>query len=202
MVDIQQNGDIVLFVDTNKVLHDLAGRNRVQRSHRLVRKDDFGILVECAGERHALLLSAGHLIAAGIGLVQDADLIQTLQGAHLLFLAENAAEHTEEIHIGHIGCQNIFQCRAAGNQVEALENHADLTAIPAQLLALECIDIDTVNRQCAAGHIVHTVDAAQNGRFAGAGEADDRDKFALLDVQIDILQRGKAVGIGLVDMFK
>ena len=41
-------------------------------------EDDLRILVQRAGQGHALLLTAGELVTAGIGLIQNAYLVQTL----------------------------------------------------------------------------------------------------------------------------
>ena len=107
-----------------------------------------GILVERAGERDALLLAAGELVAADVGLIQNTDLIQRGgEGGELLLLVEQAEEHAEEAHIRHHGGQNVLERRRAGDEVEGLEDHADLAAELAQRLAgeLETSVSSTVN---------------------------------------------------------
>ena len=202
MVDVQQNGDVVLLVDSDKVLHDLLGGNGVQRGNRLVGQNDLGVLVQSTRQGNALLLAAGQLVAAGIGLVQNTHLVQAFQGAHLLILGEDAKQDPEEVHIRHISSQDILNGGAAGNQIEALEDHPHLPAVAAQLLALQGADVDAVYRQFSLGDIVHPVDTAQNGGLACAGQADDGDKFPLLDLQVDVLQCGETVGISLIYIFK
>ena len=202
MVDVQQNGDIVLLVDADKVLHDLLGGDGVEGGHRLVGQNDLGVLIQGARQRDTLLLAAGQLVAAGVGFVQNAHFVQAFQGAHLLILGKNAEQDTEEVHIRHIGSQNVLNGGAAGDQIEALEDHAHLPAVAAQRLTLQGIHIDAVHRQFALGDIVHPVDAAQNGGFTRAGQTDNGNKFPLLDLQADAFQRGEAVGIGFIYVFK
>ena len=202
MVDVQQNGNVVFLVDADKVLHDLLGRDGVEGGHRLVGQNDLGVLVQGTRQRDTLLLAAGQLVAAGIGFVQNAHFVQAFQGAHLLILGENAEQDTEEVHIRHVSGQNVLDGGAAGDQIEALEDHAHLPAVAAQRLTLQGIHIDAVHRQFTLGDIVHPVDAAQNGGLASAGQADDGDKFPLLYLQVDAFQCSEAVGIGFVYIFK
>ena len=202
MVDVQQNGDVVLLVDADKVLHDLLCRDGVKRGDRLVGKNDLRVLVQRPRQSHALLLTAGELVAAGIRLIQNAYLVQTLERAHLLLLGEDAEQNPEKRHVGDIRCQDVFERCAARDQIEALENHADLAAIAAKLLAAQGIDRDAVDGQFALGNVVHPVDAAQNGRLARAGQTDDGDKLALLDLQVDVFQRCEAVWISLIHIFE
>lgn len=49
---------------------------------------------------------------------------------------------------------------------------------------------------------MHPVDAAQNGGLTGTGQANDGNKFTLLNLQIDVFQCSEAIGIGLIDIFK
>ena len=128
MVNVDQHRNIHFFVDALEVAHDLMGGHGVQRGHGLVGQNDGGVLVQGAGQRHALLLAAGKLVAAGIGLVQNAHLIQRLQGLQLLLSGKNAEQNPEEVHIGHHGGKHVFDGGGAGNQVEGLKDHADFAA--------------------------------------------------------------------------
>lgn len=58
MVDVQQNRNFIFLVDAHEVLHDLLSRDGVKGSDRLVGEDDLRILVQRAGQGHALLLTA------------------------------------------------------------------------------------------------------------------------------------------------
>ena len=49
--------------------------------------------------------------------------------------------------------------------------------------------IDAVDEDVAGGRLLQVVDAAQQGRFAGAAGADDHDHLPGLDVEVDAAQR-------------
>ena len=49
---------------------------------------------------------------------------------------------------------------------------------------------------------MHPVDAAQNRRLACARKADDGDKLALLNLQVDVFQGREAVWISLIHIFE
>ena len=202
MVDVEEDGNFIFLIDAHKVLHDLLCGDGVERGDRLIGKDDLRVLVQSARKRDTLLLAAGELVAAGVGLVKNADLIKAFERVHFLLLGEDAEEHLEEGHIGHVGSQHVLDGGAARDEVEALEDHADLAAVAAKLLAAQGVDLNAVNGELTLGDIVHTVDAAQDRGLARTGQADDRNKFTLLDLKIDVLQRGEAVGIGLVNILE
>ena len=202
MVDVQQNGDVVVLVDAHEVLHDLTGGDGVEGGDRLVGQDDFRVLVQGTGQSHALLLAAGELVAAGIGLGEDADLVQTFEGAHFLLLREDAEKDLEKAHVRHVRREHVLDGGGAADQVKALEDHAHLAAVFSELRALEGVDVHTVNGEGALGHVMHAVDAAENRGLACAGQADDGHKLPLLDLEVYVLERGEAVGIGLVDILK
>ena len=202
MVDVDEHGDVHILVDALEVAHDQVRRHRVQRRHGLVRQDDGGLLVQRPRQGHALLLAAGELVAADVGLVQYADFIQRLKGVQLLRLREKAQQHADEAHVRHHAGQHVLDCRGAGDQVVALKDHADLAAEAAHLPALQGHDVDAVHDQLAAGDVDHAVDGADQGGLARTGQADDGHEFPLVDGQVHILQTLCAVGIDLVHVLE
>ena len=90
-------------------------------------------------------------------------------------------------------------------QVEALEDHADLPPDLQQLLLAERHDVLPVHQHLAGGRPLKQVDAAHQRRFARAGQADDAENFAVRDREIHILQRFYAAGgrgIDFAEMFQ
>ena len=59
MMDVQQDGDVHILVDPDKILHDLFGGHRVQGGHGFVRQNDLRVLGQGTGQGHPLLLAAG-----------------------------------------------------------------------------------------------------------------------------------------------
>jgi hypothetical protein len=65
------------------------------------------------------------------------------------------------------------------------------------------VDLAVLEQHAAGGGAGQACDDVEQGRLAAAGMADDRDVFALLDRQVDVLQHlraGGAAGKDLVDM--
>src|SRR5581483_4598980 len=79
---------------------------------------------------------------------------------------------------------DVLQCGEVGEQVEALEDHPDLSADPGQLalahrleaaVAAALPDQLPVQVDVALLRALQVVDAAQQGALAGAARADDGD---------------------------
>ena len=135
MMDVQQDGDAHLLIDAHKVLHHLLGGDRIKGGHRLVSQNDTGILRQRASQRHTLLLTAGQLVGAHIGLIQDPHLVQRLQRLDFVLLPEGAQQHPPERHVRHAGGQHVLDDGGSCHQIEGLEHHADAPAEAAQALA-------------------------------------------------------------------
>ena len=56
------------------------GRWGVEACDGFIREEDARLLCECAGDGDALLLSAGELVGAIVGFVQNTDACQALDG--------------------------------------------------------------------------------------------------------------------------
>ena len=202
MVDVQQDGNAHLLIDVNEVLHHLLGGHRVEGGDRLVRQNDVGALGQRPRQRHALLLAAGELVGAHIRLIENAHLVQRLERLELVLFAERAQQHAPEGHIRHAGGEHILDHSRARDQIERLEHHADAPAELPQRLAGQGAHIRAVHRQRAGGDPVHTVHRPQQRGLAGAGAADDGDKFAVPNGQVHIVKAHGAVGIYLGYMVK
>ncbi len=74
-----------------------------------------------------------------------------------------------------------------GEEVEGLEDHADVGAEPGQHLALFGQDLP-VDFDAARIDGFQAVDGAAQGRFSGAGGSQDNDDLALGDFEVDVLQ--------------
>ena len=70
-----------------------------------------------------------------------------------------------------------------------LEHHADFMARRAQLRIAERHQIAAIDNHLPRGGTVEQVDAAHQRALARAGAPDDAEDFALLDVQVDVLER-------------
>ncbi len=82
-----------------------------------------------------------------------------------------------------------------------LEYHTYSATHSSQFLAFGSGDIDLIQPNFAAGWLNQTIDAAQQGRFAGAAQADDRHESAIGHFKAHLLKRYSAVlvNFGQVD---
>ena len=87
----------------------------------------------------------------------------------------------------HLADHAVFEDGHVVEEVEGLEDHADVGAVFGGVDALAG-DVFAVVEDLAARRRLEQVDAAQERRFAGAGGADDGDDIALADGKVDIAQ--------------
>ena len=82
-------------------------------------------------------------------------------------------------------------------QVELLEDHADLLALAGNVALVQLVELAvglavadqlTVDRQAAGVDLLKVVDAAQEGRLARAGRTEQAHHLAAVDGEVDALQ--------------
>ena len=78
-------------------------------------------------------------------------------------------------------------------RIRLLENHADAGAqfddVDRRIVDILLIERDLAGDAADVDRVVHAVQAAQEGRLAATGRADQRRDLALVDIKIDIEQR-------------
>ncbi len=90
----------------------------IQRRGRFVKQHDVRLQRQRPGDRHALLLAAGELSGVLVGMGQQADAVEQRRG----LLAGDRL--VQQLVIAR-GQHHVVEHRAVGEQVEALEDHAD-----------------------------------------------------------------------------
>ena len=71
-----------------------------------------------------------------------------------------------------------------------LEHHCDLAAVPEQLAAaVQLVDRSAGVTDLASGRLVDAREQARNGALAAAALTNQRDDFALMDGQVEIVDR-------------
>ena len=116
-----------------EVLEDRVGQDRVERGDRLIGQDQLGLLHQGAGDAHPLLLAAGERVGAHVRLVGQPDLLQAGHGPLVVVGGEVVEQAQERVDVAQAAGQDIGHHRRALDQVELLEDHADLAADLAQL---------------------------------------------------------------------
>ena len=114
-------------VDAVEQLHDPDRGLGVEVAGRLVGQQQRRVVDERARDRHALLLAAGELVGEVVELGREPGQAQDVR--HLLAdLAALAARDLERVG-------DVVVDRAARQQLEVLEDHADVAAVVGDLLA-------------------------------------------------------------------
>ena len=170
-----------LLVDVLQQLHHAARHLRVEVAGRFVGQQQARAAGQRAGDRHALLLTAGQRRGQGVRLVGEAYALQQLHRL-LVRLGLGNAAHLARAE-GHV--VDRLEVR---EEVEALEHHADVGAQAGELPALLGQPLP-VDGDLPGGDRLEPVQAAAQGRLPGAGGADQRHDLAAVDVEIDALQR-------------
>ena len=93
---------------------------------------------------------------------------------------------------------DIIDNREVGEEVELLEDHADLAALPGGIVVVQfnqfamfvfaVADIMTADLNFALVDLLEVVDGAQEGGFPRAGRADNDNDLALFDFEINALE--------------
>ena len=163
---VTHNMVIAGFREVDHHVEHLGDHFGVKGRSGFVEEHDVRLHAQRAGNRHALLLTTGELSRKLAGLLGDSHPFQVLHGRLFRF-----ALRTPAYPHGRQGA--ILQYRQMGKQVEVLEHHAHFT--PYGIDVLEIVrQLHAVNHQTTALVFLQTVNAANQGGFAGAGRpADD-----------------------------
>ena len=171
-----------VFGDLFQQLHDLDAGLAVQSAGRFVGQQDVRVVHQGAGDGHALHLTAGHFAGVLVQLVAQADLFQRFGGAAFALGTGDAGDGQSQLHVGQHGLVR--------DQIVALEHKADGVVAVGIPIAIGVFPRgNTVDDQVAAVVAVQTADDVQQGGLAGTAGAEDGDKFAVAQVQTDIVQR-------------
>jgi hypothetical protein len=168
-------------VDAVEQLHDPNGRVRVEVARRLVADEERRVVDERARDRDALLLAARELVGERVRLVRETDHRQHLW--HLL--ADRRA--VLALHLQRVG--HVLGGGAARQQLEVLEDAADVAAQHRHLRRLEAAELAAADHHLAARRLELLQQQPDQRRLPRAGGADDEHELALVDVERDVVQR-------------
>ena len=181
--------DRVEFAQAQDEFFHPGGGDRVERRAGLVHQDDLRIHRHGPGDAQPLLLPPGK---AGRHLVQPVFDLVPQSGA-----AQRALDHLVERGLPLLaeGPRPVGDVvvDAAGERVVFLEDHPDM---PPQLDRIDrpVRDVRAFNDDRALGHagtgdqVVHPVEAAQQGRFAAAGGANESSDLVRRNVERNVFQ--------------
>ena len=155
-----------------------AGR-LVEISGRLIGHQDGGIGRQGPRQGNALLLAAGEFGRIVRGALAQPDRGQFPRGA---FIGVGDAGDLQR----H---RDIFQRRHGRDEVERLEYDADIAAAKArQCVLVEPAEVFACDDDAAGVGPLKSGHHHQQGRFAGAGRADQADRLAAAYIEVDVFE--------------
>ena len=148
---------------------------RVKRTCSLVAEKNFRVGRKRSCYCHSLLLAAGKLNGIALELIAEADDFKKLfcTGCRLGFF------NSRKLH----GEAYVFKTGALHEQVEALENHRDLSALIAKLGFAELADVGAVYYNIALCRTLKHIDTADKRAFACAAHADNAVNLAVVNFE-------------------
>ncbi len=172
MGDQNQSGADIC-IEMKQLVNNLLAGLVIQVTGRLIREQDFGLAGEGTGDGDALLLTAGQLGRVMIQACAKAYLLQPVACLNIGILAPLNLQ----------GQAHIVQCIQLGQQVERLENKADL--LQPQLGAssvIQRIQRLAVKQNPPFRGGVQSRQQTQQGRFTGTRAADDGEAFTTMNL--------------------
>src|SRR5262245_3122999 len=151
----------------------LIARDGVERTEGLVHQQQAGIVYERAHDRGALVHSTGQLVGKAVGEIAESDAAEQLLGPFGVACLVQPA---------HLDLQKyIVQDRSPGEQQVLLEYDAELMDGPFDRHTQE-LDRAFRHRDQASDHVEH-------GALAAPARTEDRNEFACVDRQGDVVDR-------------
>src|ERR1017187_2170328 len=173
-----QDDGIALLVEAFEEAHDFVAGGGIEVAGGLVGQQNGRVVDERAGDRDALALAAGKLVRLVVHAGFQIDLAHGYFGALQALGAGHAGVDQGKFH--------VVQRGGAGQQVEGLEDEADLPVADArQLVVGHLADQVAVDVVQALGGGIEAADQVHEGGFTGTGRSHDGDVFAAFDFDID-----------------
>ena len=113
------HGNLLPHVEVDEDLHDNVCAACIQITCWLIEEQNLGLVRDGASNSHSLLLTTGQLVREVIHSLFEADVLQELAGSVADLLS---GKFSLELHRKF----NVFESSKRTNQVEGLENEAEL----------------------------------------------------------------------------
>ena len=179
---------VVTFAQAEEQVDDGRAVDRVEIAGGLVGEQDIGARGGGTGQRHALLFAAGELRGVVIDAAFEADGLQFFLGA------SKGIRLAGEFQRG----RHVFERRHGRDQVEGLEDHAEMIAAEAgELILGHGGQIVAEGGDLAAGGLFEPAHQHQERGFAGTGGADQAHGLLPVDIEGDRIKYPDGAGIAL-----
>src|SRR5450432_2073136 len=168
---------------------------RIDGAGGFVHDENLWIGDDRASQRDQLFLAGGKLIAA----FADGGVVAVFHRLdEIIRIGEFRGAGDFVVGCAEPAVTNILAHRAA-EKMRLLQHHAEIRLQPLQrALAI----IDTVDENLAAGRFVESTGEPDNGRLSAAGGADECDRLAGVNAQVEIAEHGLPGFISEADVAK
>ena len=200
VVGDHEDGLVELAAGLAEHLEDGVGVLGVEVAGGFVGEDDGGTVDEGAGDGDALLLAAGELVGAMVEAALDAEHFgEVVEERFVQFPFGGCAKGGDVV-----GDFDVAHGRERGQQIEALEDKADLGAAHFGALGVgEFGEVGAIDEDRAGGGVGETAQDVEEGGLSRTGGADDGDELAGGDGEVDVAEGGNlkfAGAIGLAEV--
>ena len=152
----------------------------IQRTQRLVQQQDLRLIDKTAGDGHALLLAAGHLA--------DAAALKAFQAHDFQHIAHFAADGLF-VHLFQAQTEcHVFKDVQVREQRVFLEHR-----VHRPFIRRHACDVLSFEQDFAGVRFQKARDQAKGRGFTAAGRAQQRDKFLIVDIEVQSVQNPLAV---------
>src|SRR5438105_4152903 len=181
------------FLKVVQQVDDLRLDRDVKRRHRLVEQDQARLYGQRAGDPDALALAAGELVWETVDVLGvESDPLEQLAHSWLDLPARGAVQT-------HRRADDLNGTLAwVQRSPWVLEHHLHLPAHGPQLASVGMADVATAEADRPRSGLKQPNERADEGRLAAAGLADDAHRFALPQLEGDVVN-SVHVGDGAVD---
>ena len=182
-----------LAVQAVENLHHLVAHLAVEVPGRLIGEEDAGAANDRAGDRDALLLAARELGREVTGSRDERPTRSSAASAAAGARDAPSADKQRQL--------DVVDHREIAQQVELLKDEADLAvAQPGQRAVAMAVDPRAVELDLARARLVEQADEIEQRALAAARRAHHRNKLALGDVEIDVVERRRLDPLGAVQL--
>ncbi len=166
------------FVELADEIHDLSAGAAVEIAGGFVRQQKLRLIDQSSSQCCTLLFAAGKFAGPVRHARAEADSFQRLAVSAWRLAAIDFGKTQRQV--------NILRQRHSGDQIERLKNHADgAQAMLGQILARELGQVTVLDDDRSRSWTVEAGDQVQQGRFAGAGTAEQSNKFSRANLEGD-----------------
>ena len=98
--------------------------------------------------------------------------------------------------------RHVFKNRHLGEEAEILKHHAKLAPVIGDLAAGELCQLVIADGDSAGGGLLLAKEHLHHRRFTRSGVSHDEHELAVVDVEIDSVERERSVRVGFFYVFK